>query len=274
MHPSARAPRLPHTPHRPRKGKTTTALLQRLLSPEHQPSRGREAHLRSCYKLETEAVSPTSPPWRARPGSEIRSPGSRRPLLGLGTASRDPTQSRTHRAEEFLEPRRPDSQPRASPGPCGQDSWPSPRLSHPRVTGCLLRQGRRWDPRVFWNIPPALGGRKGPEPFLPPAKIFQSQIKKECKPEAARKPSQMDMVCFREQSKQLPPQPGAAGLQQSPEPVPVGPGAECIPSCPALSVPGAVGSPRRPGRGPALRPDPTVCPGARTPSWEIGRSDR
>ena len=211
VHPSARAPWLPHTPHRPRKGKTTTALLQSLLSLERPPSWGREAHLRSCSTRETEAVSPASPLWRARPSSEIRSPGSRRPLLGLGTASQDPTQSRTHQVEEFLEPRRPDSQPRASPGPRGRDSWPSPRLSHPRVTGCLLGQGRRWDPRIFWNIPPALGGRKGTEPFLPPAKIFQSQIKKECKPEAARKPSQMDVVCFRERNKQLPLQPGAAG---------------------------------------------------------------
>lgn len=35
---------------------------------------------------------------------------------------------------------------------------------------------------MFWNIPLVLGGREGTEPFLPPAKIFQSQIKKECKP--------------------------------------------------------------------------------------------
>lgn len=139
-------------------------------------------------------MSPASPPWRARPGSatgapgsETKAPGSRRPLLGIRTASWDPTQSRADRAEEVLEPRRPDSQPRASPGPGGQDAGQSPRLSQPRVTGCLLGQGRRGDPRMFWNIPQVLGGREGTEPFLPPAKIFQSQIKKECKPETAWK---------------------------------------------------------------------------------------
>lgn len=49
-----------------------------------------------------------------------------------------------------------------------------------------LTEERRQDTGFFLNIPPILGGRKGTQPFLPPAKIFQSQIKKECKPETAQ----------------------------------------------------------------------------------------
>lgn len=37
------------------------------------------------------------------------------------------------------------------------------------------------------NILPILGGRKSTLPFLPPAKIFQCQTKRECKPEKAQK---------------------------------------------------------------------------------------
>lgn len=50
----------------------------------------------------------------------------------------------------------------------------------------LLTEERRQDTGFFLNIPPILGGRKGTQPFLPPAKIFQSQMKKECKPETAQ----------------------------------------------------------------------------------------
>lgn len=180
-----------------------------------------------------------------------------------------------------------------SPGPrrahAAETAGQSPRLSHPRVTGCLLGQGRRRDPGIFLNIPPVLGGTEDIEPSLPPAKMFQSQIKKECKLETARKPepdgSSLLQGSKTNSARGAPPPPPRPTPAARPRP-PRGPsaeprvgargptGAECAPPCPALSAPGAVGSPRRPGCGPPALARPHRLPGARTPSWESGRSPR
>lgn len=90
-----------------------------------------------------------------------------------------------------------------------------------------LAEERCQDTGFLLNIPPISGGRKGTQPFLPPAKIFQSQIKKECKPETARstEPDGYSLSQGSKTSGALLASPGAevrgpAPLHLTPEPVP------------------------------------------------------
>jgi hypothetical protein len=56
-------------------------------------------------------------------------------------------------------------------------------LNHRTMALSSGREGaRNW---IFLEHSSHLGGRKGTQPFLPPAKIFQSQLREECKQEAA-----------------------------------------------------------------------------------------